>query len=169
MRDGDVVVAAILLHEHQQPSVMSVRASPLRAQALGLTRKPRVKTLAPGSTVVTDTPRGGSALVVESCGFHLVGYGCTTCIGIRSRRADLERHREHDLVATAFSAATGTGGSFMPISSGLSVAALVVAYAIAGTVDDIQVDPIGQDQQGTCTSGTSGLPTKKWRTPWRAA
>jgi len=158
MRDGDVVVAAITSCTNtSNPSVM-VGAGLLarKAHELGLTRKPWVKTsLAPGSTVVTDyLEKAGLLSPLESCGFHLVGYGCTTCIGNSGPLPQQISNaiRKHDLVATSVLSGNRNfeGRIHADIKANfLASPPLVVAYAIAGTVDiDIQVDPIGQDQQG---------------------
>ena len=158
MRDGDVVVAAITSCTNtSNPNVM-VGAGLLakKAQERGLTRKPWVKTsLAPGSTVVTDYLEKADLMSpLESCGFHLVGYGCTTCIGNSGPLPNpiSTAIREHDLVATSVLSGNRNfeGRIHADIKANfLASPPLVVAYAIAGTVDiDIQVDPLGQDQQG---------------------
>ena len=158
MRDGDVVVAAITSCTNtSNPNVM-VGAGLLarKAQAFGLTRKPWVKTsLAPGSTVVTDYLEKADLMsALESCGFHLVGYGCTTCIGNSGPLPEPISNtiRDHDLVATSVLSGNRNfeGRIHADIKANfLASPPLVVAYAIAGTVDiDIQVDPLGQDQNG---------------------
>ena len=158
MRDGDVVVAAITSCTNtSNPSVM-VGAGLLaqKAQAKGLTRKPWVKTsLAPGSTVVTDYLEKANLMgPLESCGFYLVGYGCTTCIGNSGPlpKPISTAIQEHDLVATSVLSGNRNfeGRIHADIKANfLASPPLVVAYAIAGTVDiDIQVDPLGQDQDG---------------------
>ena len=158
MRDGDVVVAAITSCTNtSNPSVM-VGAGLLarKARERGLTRKPWVKTsLAPGSTVVTDyLEKAGLMTDLEACGFHLVGYGCTTCIGNSGPLPEpiSEAIREHDLVATSVLSGNRNfeGRIHADIKANfLASPPLVVAYALAGTVDiDIQVDPIGQDADG---------------------
>jgi aconitate hydratase len=158
MRDGDVVVAAITSCTNtSNPSVM-VGAGLIaqKAQARGLTRKPWVKTsLAPGSTVVTDyLEKAGLMPALESCGFHLVGYGCTTCIG---NSGPLPKQisaaiQEHDLVATSVLSGNRNfeGRIHADIKANfLASPPLVVAYAIAGTVDiDIQVESLGKDHDG---------------------
>jgi aconitate hydratase len=91
---------------------------------------------------------------LESCGFHLVGYGCTTCIGNSGPLPEQisTAIREHDLVATSVLSGNRNfeGRIHADIKANfLASPPLVVAYAIAGTVDiDIQVDPLGQDQDG---------------------
>ena len=158
LRDGDVVVAAITSCTNtSNPSVM-VGAGLLarKAQERGLTRKPWVKTsLAPGSTVVTDyLEKAGLMSALESCGFHLVGYGCTTCIG---NSGPLPKQissaiQEHDLVATSVLSGNRNfeGRIHADIKANfLASPPLVVAYALTGTVDiDLQVDPLGQDPDG---------------------
>ena len=158
MRDGDVVVAAITSCTNtSNPSVM-VGAGLLarKAQERGLTRKPWVKTsLAPGSTVVTDyLEKAGLMPALQSCGFHLVGYGCTTCIG---NSGPLPKQissaiQEHDLVATSVLSGNRNfeGRIHADIKANfLASPPLVVAYALTGTVDiDLLVDPIGQDHDG---------------------
>ena len=158
MRDGDVVVAAITSCTNtSNPSVM-VGAGLLarKAQERGLTRKPWVKTsLAPGSTVVTDyLEKAGLMPALESCGFHLVGYGCTTCIGNSGPLPEpiSAAIRGHDLVATSVLSGNRNfeGRIHADIKANfLASPPLVVAYAIAGTVDiDITVDPLGKDHDG---------------------
>ncbi|MCH2146029.1 MAG: aconitate hydratase AcnA [Phycisphaerales bacterium] len=158
MRDGDVVVAAITSCTNtSNPSVM-VGAGLLarKAQERGLTRKPWVKTsLAPGSTVVTDYLEKADLMpALESCGFHLVGYGCTTCIGNSGPLPEpiSAAIRGHDLVATSVLSGNRNfeGRIHADIKANfLASPPLVVAYAIAGTVDiDITVDPLGKDHDG---------------------
>ena len=158
MRDGDVVVAAITSCTNtSNPSVM-VGAGLLarKAQQRGLTRKPWVKTsLAPGSTVVTDyLEKAGLMPALESCGFYTVGYGCTTCIGNSGPLPEQisSAIQEHELVATSVLSGNRNfeGRIHADVKANfLASPPLVVAYALAGTVDiDLQVDPIGQDQEG---------------------
>ena len=158
LRDGDVVVAAITSCTNtSNPSVM-VAAGLLakKARERGLTRKPWVKTsLAPGSKVVTSyLENAGLMDPLEECGFHLVGYGCTTCIGNSGPLPEpiSAAIREHDLVATSvLSGNRNFEGRIHPDvkANFLASPPLVVAYAIAGTVDiDLQVDPLGKDNEG---------------------
>ncbi|MCH2162258.1 MAG: aconitate hydratase AcnA [Phycisphaerales bacterium] len=158
LRDGDVVVAAITSCTNtSNPNVM-VGAGLLAkaARERGLTRKPWVKTsLAPGSKVVTDYLEKAELMDdLESCGFHLVGYGCTTCIGNSGPlpgpiSAGIQ---EHDLVVTSVLSGNRNfeGRIHADVKANfLASPPLVVAYALAGTVDiDFAVDPIGQDQDG---------------------
>ena len=158
MRDGDVVVAAITSCTNtSNPSVM-VGAGLLAREAYkrGLVRKPWVKTsLAPGSKVVTDyLETAGLMDDLEACGFHVVGYGCTTCIGNSGPLPETISAgiQEHDLVATSVLSGNRNfeGRIHADVKANfLASPPLVVAYALAGTVDiDFAVDPIGQDQDG---------------------
>ena len=158
LKDGDVVVAAITSCTNtSNPSVM-VGAGLLakNAREKGLTRKPWVKTsLAPGSKVVTDYLQRAELLDdLEACGFYLVGYGCTTCIGNSGPlpEAISESIRANDLVATSVLSGNRNfeGRIHADIKANfLASPPLVVAYALAGTVDiDFAVDPIGQDADG---------------------
>ena len=158
LRDGDVVVAAITSCTNtSNPSVM-VAAGLLAKKAVerGLTRKPWVKTsLAPGSKVVTEyLQNAGLMEPLEECGFHLVGYGCTTCIGNSGPLPDpiSSAIQEHDLVATSVLSGNRNfeGRIHADVKANfLASPPLVVAYALAGTVDiDLQVDPIGTDKDG---------------------
>jgi aconitate hydratase len=127
-----------------------------KARALGLSRKPWVKTsLAPGSKVVTDY-LDDSALTadLEAMGFYLVGYGCTTCIGNSGPlpneiAAGIEAH---DIVAASvLSGNRNFEGRISPDvkANYLASPPLVVAYALAGTVDiDLTTEPIGIDGDG---------------------
>ena len=158
MRDGDVVVAAITSCTNtSNPSVM-VGAGLIarKARERGLTRKPWVKTsLAPGSKVVTDyLERADLMGDLEALGFYLVGYGCTTCIG---NSGPLPEEislaiRENDLVATSVLSGNRNfeGRIHADVKANyLASPPLVVAYAIAGTVDiDLAVDPLGIDTEG---------------------
>lgn len=158
LRDGDVVVAAITSCTNtSNPSVM-VAAGLLakKARERGLTRKPWVKTsLAPGSKVVTDYLEKAELMdPLEECGFHLVGYGCTTCIGNSGPLPEpiSAAIQEHNLIATSvLSGNRNFEGRIHPDvkANFLASPPLVVAYALAGTVDiDLQVDPIGKGHDG---------------------
>lgn len=158
MTHGDVVIAAITSCTNtSNPSVM-VAAGLLAKKAVerGLTRKPYVKTsLAPGSKVVTEyLNKAGLTESLEALGFHTVGYGCTTCIGNSGPLPEPVREAvvSGDLVATSvLSGNRNFAGRIGPEvrANFLASPPLVVAYAIAGSVDiDINNDPIGQDQNG---------------------
>jgi aconitate hydratase len=156
---GDVVIAAITSCTNtSNPDVMVAAGLVARkARARGLTRKPWVKTsLAPGSKVVTDY-LGDSGLMedLEEAGFYLVGYGCTTCIGNSGPLPDeiAAAVDSHDLVvASVLSGNRNFEGRISPHvkANYLASPPLVVAYALAGTVDiDLTTEPIGMDDEGT--------------------
>jgi len=158
LEDGHVVIAAITSCTNtSNPSVM-VGAGLLARKALerGLQVKPWVKTsLAPGSMVVTDyLDRAGLTEPLEALGYNLVGYGCTTCIGNSGPLApELSREIEdRDLtVAAVLSGNRNFEGRINPDTkmNYLASPPLVVAYALAGTMDiDLTTDPLGEDEDG---------------------
>ena len=155
---GSVVISAITSCTNtSNPSVL-IGAGLLARKAAekGLTRKPWVKTsLAPGSKVVTEYLKDSGLLSdLEKMGFHLVGYGCTTCIGNSGPLPEPVANaiQEGDLVAAAvLSGNRNFEGRIHarcePIISRRR--RLVVAYALAGTMDvDLYKDPLGNDSQG---------------------
>ena len=158
LRDGSVVIAAITSCTNtSNPSVMM--AAGLLAQKLvarGLRRKPWVKTsLAPGSRVVTSYLESAGLMDgLESLGFHTVGYGCTTCIGNSGPLPDPIRDAIHSNDLVACSVLSGNRNFEGRIGSDiranwLASPPLVVAYAVAGTVDiDLETQPIGVDSDG---------------------
>ena len=171
LRDGDVVVAAITSCTNtSNPSVM-VGAGLLakRANERGLTRKPWVKTsLAPGSKVVTDYLQRADLLDdLESCGFYLVGYGCTTCIGNSGPLPEQisKAIQENDLVVTSVLSGNRNfeGRIHADVKANfLASPPLVVAYSLVGTVEiDFEVDPLGQDQDGNDVFLRDIWPTEK--------
>jgi aconitate hydratase len=156
---GHVVIAAITSCTNtSNPSVM-LAAGLLARNAVdrGLTSKPWVKTsLAPGSKVVMDYyERAGLLPYLEKLGFHLVGFGCTTCIGNSGPLAPeiSQAVDEHDLVvASVLSGNRNFEGRINPDCrmNYLASPPLVVAYALAGTMDiDLLDDPLGQDPDGS--------------------
>ena len=158
LRHGSVVIAAITSCTNtSNPSVM-VAAGLLakKANQRGLTRKSYVKTsLAPGSKVVTEyLDKAGLTPHLEALGFHTVGYGCTTCIGNSGPLPEPVRQAIHEADIVAASVLSGNrnfGGRIGPDvrANFLASPPLVVAYALAGTVDiDLNSEPIGSDQQG---------------------
>ena len=159
LRDGSVVIAAITSCTNtSNPSVMM--AAGLLAQKLvarGLRRKPWVKTsLAPGSRVVTSYLESAGLMDgLESLGFHTVGYGCTTCIGNSGPLPDPIRDAIHSNDLVACSVLSGNRNFEGRIGADiranwLASPPLVVAYAVAGTVDiDLESEPIGVDADGT--------------------
>ena len=156
--DGDVVIAAITSCTNtSNPSVLVAAGLVARkAREKGLTRKPWVKTsLAPGSQVVTDyLNKAGLTEDLNSIGFNLVGYGCTTCIGNSGPLAQPISNaiNENDIVAASvLSGNRNFEGRVSPDvrANFLASPPLVVAYAIKGTVTEDMVEtPLGQDQQG---------------------
>jgi aconitate hydratase len=158
LKHGAVTIAAITSCTNtSNPSVMVGAGLVARkAVARGLKRQPWVKSsLAPGSKVVTEyLDKAGLTHDLEALGFHTVGYGCTTCIGNSGPLpAEISAAiNEHDLVATSvLSGNRNFEGRISPDikANYLASPPLVVAYAIAGTVDiDLQNDPIGQDPDG---------------------
>ncbi|NJK90056.1 MAG: aconitate hydratase AcnA, partial [Myxococcales bacterium] len=158
LRDGAVVIAAITSCTNtSNPDVMMAAGLVARkAVARGLTRKPWVKSsLAPGSRVVTDYfDKAGLTKDLEALGFHTVGYGCTTCIGnsgpLIPEVSDAIK-KGNVLAAAVLSGNRNFEGRVNPDvqPSYLASPPLVVAYAIAGTVDiDLTKDPIGRDAGG---------------------
>ncbi len=158
LRHGATVVAAITSCTNtSNPSVMIAAGLLARnARSLGLRRQPWVKTsLAPGSKVVTDyLDKAGLTDDLEALGFYLVGYGCTTCIGNTGPLPEPigAAIRENDLVVSAVLSGNRNfeGRIHADIQANyLASPPLVVAYALAGTVDlDLSSDPIGQDDKG---------------------
>lgn len=158
LHDGSVVIAAITSCTNTSNPAVMIGAGLVakKAAAKGLTAKPWVKTsLAPGSKVVTDYLEKSQLMdELEKIGFYLVGYGCTTCIGnsgplLESVQKGIE---EKDLVAAAVLSGNrnfeGRIHSHVKASY-LASPPLVVAYALAGTVNiDLTKDPIGQDPEG---------------------
>ncbi|MDQ2810560.1 MAG: aconitate hydratase AcnA [Actinomycetota bacterium] len=155
---GSVVIAAITSCTNtSNPSVM-VGAALLAKNAVerGLNRKPWVKTsLAPGSKVVMDYfERAGLVPYLDKLGFNLVGYGCTTCIGNSGPlpTAISEAVSENDLaVAAVLSGNRNFEGRINPDVklNYLASPPLVVAYALAGTMDiDLNHEPLGSDAEG---------------------
>ena len=158
LKHGSVVIAAITSCTNtSNPSVM-LAAGLLAKKAVekGLKRQPWVKTsLGPGSRVVTDYLQAtGLNAALDALGFHTVGYGCTTCIGNSGPLPEnvVSAINEGDLVVT--SVLSGNRNFEGRISSHikanyLASPPLVVAYAIAGTVNqDLNNDPLGNDKDG---------------------
>jgi aconitate hydratase len=158
IKNGDVVIASITSCTNtSNPSVM-IGAALLAKKAVekGLTSKPWVKTtLAPGSKVVTDYyDRAQLTPYMEALGFNLVGYGCVTCIG-NSGPLPIEISKavnENDLAVTAvLSGNRNFEGRISPDvkMNYLASPPLVVAYALAGTMDhDFEKDSLGDDKDG---------------------
>ncbi|MDT3669442.1 MAG: aconitate hydratase [Aromatoleum sp.] len=155
---GSVVIAAITSCTNTSNPTVMLAAALLAKKAVekGLTRKPWVKTsLAPGSRVVTDYyERAGLTRYLEALGFNLVGYGCTTCIGNSGPLIPevSEAVREHDLsVVSVLSGNRNFEGRIHPEvkMNYLMSPPLVVAYALAGTMDiDLFHEPLGKGRDG---------------------
>lgn len=157
--DGSVVIAAITSCTNTSNPYVMIGAGLVarKARALGLTRKPWVKTsLAPGSQVVGEyLKNAGLQEDLDAIGFNLVGYGCTTCIGNSGPLGDpaiSKAINENDLVATAvLSGNRNFEGRISPDvrANFLASPPLVVAYAIAGDLNiNLTRDPIGQTPEG---------------------
>ncbi|HIG74216.1 MAG TPA: aconitate hydratase AcnA [Bacteroidetes bacterium] len=158
LRHGDVAIAAITSCTNtSNPSVM-LGAGLLAKKAVekGLEVKPYVKTsLAPGSRVVTAyLEKAGLQDYLDQLGFNLVGYGCTTCIGNSGPLPEpvAKAVTEGDLIVSGvLSGNRNFEGRIHSLvkANYLASPPLVVAYALAGTVDiDLQNDPLGQDADG---------------------
>jgi aconitate hydratase len=158
IRNGSVVIAAITSCTNtSNPSVM-VAAGLLARNAVerGMTTKPWVKTsLAPGSRAVTDyLSAAGLIDPLEALRFHLVGYGCTTCIGNSGPLADpiAEAIEANDIAGVAvLSGNRNFEGRIHPLvrASYLASPPLVVAFALAGRVDiDLTTEMLGTDRDG---------------------
>ncbi len=155
---GAVVIAAITSCTNtSNPSVMLAAGLLARnAVAKGLTVKPYVKTsLAPGSRVVTNyLQRAGLTAALDQLGFNVVGYGCTTCIGNSGPLPDdvaAAVTRGNLVAAAVLSGNRNFEGRVNPLvkANYLASPPLVVAYALAGTVDiDLTTERIGQDTDG---------------------
>jgi aconitate hydratase len=155
---GAVVIAAITSCTNtSNPSVM-IAAGLLAKKALekGLQRQPYVKSsLAPGSKVVTEyLDKADLSASLDALGFQTVGYGCTTCIGNSGPIPEpvVDAIEEGDLVVSAvLSGNRNFAGRISPHvkANFLASPPLVVAYALAGTVDiNFDKDPVGQDPDG---------------------
>ena len=158
IKDGAVVIAAITSCTNtSNPSVMLGAGLVARkARALGLNVKPWVKTsLGPGSRVVTDYLEHAKLMDdLEALGFHVVGYGCTTCIG-NSGPLPVEVSKaisDEDLTVTSVISGNRNFEGRVHAEVRMNYLAsppLVVAYAIAGTMDiDLQNDSLGKDKDG---------------------
>ncbi len=155
---GSAVIAAITSCTNTSNPTVMVGAGLLAKKAVerGLFTGPHVKTsLAPGSRAVTDYLKEAGLLpYLEALRFHLVGYGCTTCIGNSGALPEpvTRAIREHGLVVAAvLSGNRNFEGRIHPQvrASYLASPPLVVAYALAGTVDiDLTTEPLGTDPNG---------------------
>jgi aconitate hydratase len=158
LHHGSVVIAAITSCTNTSNPAVMIAAGILAKKAVerGLEVKPWVKTsLAPGSRVVTDYLKDAGLMpYLETLRFHLVGYGCTTCIGnsgplpppVASAVKD-----NHLVVAAVLSGNRNFEGRINALvrANYLASPPLVVAYALAGTMDiDLKSEPLGHDKKG---------------------
>ncbi len=158
VRDGAVVIAAITSCTNTSNPTVMIGAGLVAKKAIeaGLTVKPWVKaSLAPGSTVVTDyLQKAGLSPYLDSLGFNLVGYACTSCIGNSGPLA--EEVEKAIKEASVYSIAVLSGnrnfdGRIHPLVKGafLMSPMLVVAYALAGRIDfDFRSTPLGAGREG---------------------
>jgi len=158
VRDGAVLIAAITSCTNtSNPAVMLAAGLLARnAAAKGLKVKPWVKTsLAPGSRVVTEYLKKAELLDdLETLGFNVVGYGCTTCIGNSGPLPEdiADAVAQHDIVGTSvLSGNRNFEGRIHPLvrMNYLASPPLVVAYALAGNLDvDLLNEPLGEGREG---------------------
>ncbi len=171
LRDGSVVIAAITSCTNTSNPAVMLGAGLLARNAarLGLKSKPWVKTsLGPGSLVVTDyLKKAGLLDDLEQLGFYVVGYGCTTCIGNSGPLPEEVSAgiAQNDLVVASVLSGNrnfeGRVHSEVKMNY-LASPPLVVAYAIAGTVDiDLTSQPIGHDKDGNDVYLRDIWPTNK--------
>ena len=168
---GVVVIAAITSCTNTSNPAVMIGAGLVAKKAVerGLDVQPYVKTsLAPGSRVVSDyLDRAGLTPYLQALGFHVVGYGCTTCIGnsgpLPQRVA--QAVTEGELVAAAvISGNRNFEGRVNPLvkANYLASPPLVVAYALAGSVDiDLATEPVGHDRDGEPVYLKDIWPTQK--------
>ncbi|MBI1416645.1 MAG: aconitate hydratase AcnA [Limimaricola sp.] len=158
LRDGSVVIASITSCTNTSNPYVMIGAGLVarKARALGLTRKPWVKTsLAPGSQVVSEyLEAAGLQEDLDAIGFNLVGYGCTTCIGNSGPlQPEISKSiADNDLVAVSvLSGNRNFEGRISPDvrANYLASPPLVVAYALAGDMNiDITTEPLGTGKDG---------------------
>ena len=158
LSNGSVVIAAITSCTNTSNPALMLGAGLLAKKAVerGLTVKPCVKTsLAPGSKVVTDyLEKAGLTPYLEQLRFHLVGFGCTTCIGNSGPLPEAigAAIKENSLVAVSvLSGNRNFEGRIHPLvrANYLASPPLVVAYALAGRMDmDLVNEPLGKDKAG---------------------
>jgi len=158
LKDGDIVIAAITSCTNTSNPNVLIGAGLLAKKAIakGLKVKPWVKTsLAPGSKVVTDyLEKAGLNKYLDELGFHLVGYGCTTCIGnsgpLKQNISDAIQ-KGNLYAVSVLSGNRNFEGRINPDvkASYLASPPLVVAYALAGSMNvDLYKEPLGQDKEG---------------------
>ena len=171
MQDGNVVIASITSCTNtSNPSVMIAAGLVARkAHELGLKVKPWVKTsLAPGSRVVTEYLQQADLMDdMESLGFHVVGYGCATCIGNSGPLPEPVSKAIHEGDLSAVSVLSGNrnfeGRVHAEVRMNyLASPPLVVVYALAGSMDiDLYNEPLGQSADGKDVYLKDIWPTQK--------
>jgi aconitate hydratase len=169
--DGSVVIAAITSCTNTSNPAVMLGAGLLARNAVkkGLKTKPWVKTsIGPGSLVVTDyLKKAGVMADLEQLGFYVVGYGCTTCIGNSGPLPDevSKGIAENDLVVTSVLSGNRNFEGRVHAEVKMNYLAsppLVVAYALAGTVDiNLTCDPLGSDSEGNPVFLKDIWPTNK--------
>ncbi|SDW75693.1 aconitate hydratase AcnA [Roseicitreum antarcticum] len=171
LHDGSIVIASITSCTNTSNPYVMIGAGLVarKARALGLTRKPWVKTsLAPGSQVVSAYLEAADLQEdLDAIGFNLVGYGCTTCIGNSGPLATeiSEAINKYDLIGVSvLSGNRNFEGRISPDvrANYLASPPLVVAYALVGDMNvDIVTEPLGQDQNGNNVYLKDIWPTQK--------
>ncbi len=170
IEDGSVVIAAITSCTNTSNPTVMVGAGMLAKKAvqLGLEVPPHVKTsLAPGSKVVTRYLDGAELTpYLEALGFHLVGYGCTTCIGNSGPLLpEISRAiRENDLVTASVLSGNRNfeGRIHQEVRTNFLMSPpLVVAYALAGKMKNLTKEPVGYDRNGGAVYLSDIWPSEK--------
>jgi aconitate hydratase len=171
LKDGDVVIAAITSCTNTSNPYVMIAAGLVARNAVekGLKTKPWVKTsLAPGSRVVTEYLKAAGLLTyLDMLSFNVVGYGCTTCIGnsgpLPEPVANAITARDLAVVSVLSGNRNFEGRINSEVKANyLMSPPLVVAYALAGTIDiDLQKDPIGHDQMDNPVYLRDIWPTQK--------
>ncbi len=159
LQHGSLVIAAITSCTNTSNPYVMVAAGLVARKAVekGLRVPDTIKTsLAPGSRVVTEYLKAAGLLTdLEQLGFHVVGYGCTTCIGNSGplNEALVKEIKDNDLVVTSvLSGNRNFEGRVSPWTRANYLASppLVVAFALAGKANiDLSSEPLGQDGEGT--------------------
>ncbi|GHE02736.1 aconitate hydratase [Defluviimonas sp. 20V17] len=171
LHDGSVVIASITSCTNTSNPYVMIGAGLVarKARALGLTRKPWVKTsLAPGSQVVSAyLEAAGLQEDLDAIGFNLVGYGCTTCIGNSGPlQPEISKSiADNDLIGVSvLSGNRNFEGRISPDvrANYLASPPLVVAYALAGDMNiDLTTEPLGKDRDGNPVYLKDLWPTQK--------
>ena len=158
IKDGSIAIAAITSCTNTSNPDVLIGAALVARNAVqrGLSRRPYVKTsFAPGSPVVQEyLEKSGLQPYLDALGFHIVGFGCTTCIGNSGpliREVEEAIKRDKMVTVAVLSGNRNFEGRINPLVSGsfLSSPLLVVAYSLAGRIDiDFSSEPLGYDPNG---------------------